>query len=154
MYDECNKMTNVNITGNLTVQGTNNIAIVFEVSQVISAAQMKALNATPIEMISAPGAGKAISVLLCTSSLDYGGTAYTSGGVTGLVYSGGTNFAWQTGAAADYQLSADKVWIYRQTTGVNTMEENVAVDFFSDTNDYATGNSPVTISASYVIVDV
>lgn len=47
----------------------------------LTSAQVKALHATPITVLSAPGSGKFISIIHATSQLNYGGTnAFVNGG--------------------------------------------------------------------------
>lgn len=86
----------------LTSDGTNWLSSaagggsVSSVTGTLTNAQIKALHATPITLISAPGAGKVIVILQSTSVMNYGGTnIFVDGGGAGVIlsYSNTTNTA-------------------------------------------------------------
>jgi hypothetical protein len=71
----------------------------------ITNAQAKALRATPLTIVNAPGAGKIINPVSCTVGLIYGGTnAFTSAinDVLGLKYKDGTTASLFTGAVQGF----------------------------------------------------
>lgn len=83
----------------LTSDGTNWTSSAFSggnlliASKNITSSQVKALHATPIEIIAAPGAGKGIVVVGAAAKLNYGGTNVFTAGASqtiGIFYNNGT----------------------------------------------------------------
>lgn len=92
----------------------------YEATVTITAAQLRTLNATPITVIAAPGAGKYIDVICCHWFLDYGGVqmdAAAAGDTLVLKYTNGSGTAITDavagdtigGATADYHTSVIRV---------------------------------------------
>ena len=149
---------NVLVTGNLVVEGTNNIEPVYSVSQAISAAQMKLAHASPIEIISAPGVGKAIVIVECVGSFTYIAPAYTGASTQSLAYDTSTTYrsGWIVAGASQYPgYSADAIWRYEQGVGTKVMKENSSVSYYSwNASEWADGNGTFIFDIKYMIVDV
>lgn len=86
---------NLTVPGNLTVTGNitsnANTGLTQQVAKVtLSSAQLLALKTTPISLLAAPGAGKAIDVISITLRYVFGTTAYTLNAGTFKIFYGTT----------------------------------------------------------------
>lgn len=115
---------------------------------VIATAAVKTLNATPVELIAAPGAGLAIVPRVVEVFLDYGTTAYD--GIAGgedlvLRYTDGSGNAIQTIEATGFlDATADESRIV-VIDGDIQPTANAAVVLHMATGEIATGDSPLQV---------
>lgn len=141
------------IAGDLIVSGTSGANGLQHVTGSLSSAQLKAIFATPITVIAAPGAGFYIRILSVSAKYIYGGTAYTGSNALNLQYSGGggtvgqvftstimtgTNSAWSTGAGPTTAGGGS-------TSGI----DNTAVVFTCPVADYAVGTGTINYDVLY-----
>lgn len=130
------------------------------ITKTITAAQVAALNATPVEIIPAPGSGRTIIVEDCEWFLDFGTAAYdaaAAGDTLGMKYTNGSGdqvlqtLAGNTigAAAADYHAfvrAADNV----------IPVENAAIVAHIDNGEWyaAAGDSPLKCKVSYRVIEL
>jgi len=126
---------------------------ILETKITLSASDIKTLYSSPVQVVSAPGVGKAIEVIS-------GSIKYTKASVN---YSGGAPIQIITDTALassnQYQLvspnSLSSVSFFEkliQTTSSNNMIENKALMVTNNTSNYANGDGTVTIYISYRII--
>lgn len=115
----------------------------------LTSAQIKNLVATPVTLIAAPGAGKVIDIVSCTSFLDFTTPAYDTSSTDALIKVGGTIVTIPT---AHIKASADAVARPLVPTAAAVPTVNTACTISVASTEYATGNSTMRISLSYRIV--
>ena len=129
---------------------------VFEKEVSLTSAQILAMNATPIELIAAPGPGKIIEFVSAVLFLDHGGTDYANGGNI-VVRSSSAAQVTVSGtltSAASINLAHDN---YAMIEALNAAimlaaEVDEALELYSDT-DHITGNGTARIKVTYRILD-
>ena len=125
----------------------------------LTAAQIKALYDTPVQLIAAPGAGKLILIDSILWDIAYGTAQYTAGGAIAAQYGNSAHGAGDAASssiaaatlnavAANEVLSASST----QIVSVKTNCINAAVYLSNATADFATGDSTVTLYVRYRIV--
>jgi hypothetical protein len=140
-----------------------NLALDVAASATISltAAQIKALYDTPVQLVAAPGAGKLIVIDSILWDIAYGTTQFTAGGVlaaqygntvhgAGPVASGTLAAASLNGVAASGFLSNGG--IAGGLSVAKTASLNTAVYLSNQTADFATGDSTATLYVRYRVV--
>jgi hypothetical protein len=134
----------------------------------LTSAQLKALNVTPVQLIAAPGAGKAIVPLFTSANYTFGGTAYGVAGQVEITYSSEVGLGKWTQAifpsnnfltAVSSQLAVATLYgpsttipvagIFPAATIAN--QGIVAANTAAAIN---TGNGTLTLTIVYMIVDV
>ena len=125
----------------------------------ITTAQVLALAATPITIVAAPGAGKAVLVHHAVWAMDYAGTAYAADAGEDLVL----GYTDETGLAVTapldgegfIQAAADAI-AYSPGVGVSSqgieMTINAAVVAFLQTGEVATGTSAIDVTCFYEVL--
>jgi hypothetical protein len=127
----------------------------------LSAAQIKALYDTPVQLIAAPGAGKLVIIDNILWDIAFGTTQYTAGGVlaaqygnaaqgAGPVASGTLAAASLNGVAASGFLSNGGISGSLSVTKAASL--NTAVYLSNQTADFATGDSTATLYVRYRVV--
>jgi len=143
----------------LTSNGTNFISqtpIVLTARGHITSAQIKALHATPIQIIAAPGSGKFISITTFTMSFNYGGTdVFTAGGTVQLYFGTTTAVSGATFSNVVMISTSSKV-------GLNTLSiafsallstyDNLAINLYNPSVTEFTGNAGNDNTVSYQVV--
>lgn len=133
-----------------------------EASVVLTSAQVKALNATPIQIIAAQGAGKAIIVISAVGKMTYGGTnVFVAGAGQAIVLAYGTS-PFDTVLTNTDVVSASTLYSYNNSstvTGVSTATiENVALNAYNNVATEISGNAAndntVTFVVQYYIVNI
>ena len=76
----------------------------------ISAADIVAMYTTPVDVVAAPGAGKALEYVSHTLIYDYDTAAYTGGGTVNISFDGGAIQSNNIAAANSFGASGDKVY--------------------------------------------
>lgn len=125
------------------------------VTGTLSSAQIKALRATPVAIVAAPGAGKMIVPVSTTAKFIYGGTAYTGAGDSVNVYWGTTTSLNASGIANATMVGTTTTWqlLNIGNTATTTTPENVALNWFNPgASEFITGNSTISWSITYRIV--
>lgn len=130
---------------------------------VLTSAQVKALNVTPISIVAAPGAGKVIFIMSTITKMTYGGTnQFTTGGTVQLRYNNGTGLIAQSQAGTTAQINAANSTYLRQVPtdiaeNLTTALENLAIVAFNSGSAYAgnaAANNTFTITVQYFITTI
>lgn len=131
------------------------------VEKELTTAEVLALNATPIEVVAAPGAGKAVIVVQAEAMLDYATTAYdgvAAGEDLALRYTDGTGtILAQFETTGFLDQATDQVRVAGPQVPVAdsnlTPVANAPVVAHMTTAEIATGDSPVKLRVRYRVVD-
>ena len=122
----------------------------------ISSSEIKTLNASPKELIAAPGAGKAIIPMGITYSFTYGTTQYTAGNNIR------TSFSTTTGAALDAGIggaqiiaAANSITNCAQPFGNDdNIVENDSIILRNIGTEYATGDGTLKVFMTYKVINL
>lgn len=152
-----------NGAGSITISATGSTPI-FTVTGVLTSAQVKALHATPITVISAPGAGNVIRVISNAGKLNYGGTnafVATTGQDVKIYY---TNFNQDAKIAiitsGFIAATSNQFYIGRyqaDPAGSNTFFDNCGIMLFnpgSEITGNAAGDNTISYSITYQIIAI
>ena len=118
----------------------------------LTSANLQAMYATPIEVVAALGTAYAIDFVSAVLVYDATATAYTSGGVITINYTGGA--AVSTNLAATFLTGAgDKVWNMQKlnAAGGYTMPVNTGLVITNASGAFATGTGVCTLYITYKI---
>lgn len=146
---------------NLTDGGIANVdlgeTVVHTKTVSLTAAQIIGMFATPVELIAAPGSGKALIVSDVTFSFTVGGTQFTGGGSVRVVYAGDTNNILGNAtnndlASSNINGAASFVAIRRTGSGAGIAVNptaNVAVNLTNITGAFAAGDGTLKVFIQY-----
>ena len=118
-----------------------------ETTITVTAAQLLALNGSPVTLLAAQGANKYIKILFVTSFLDFNTTQYTASQPL-VVGSGGFDYA--SIPNTQFNTNADKV--YSPAIAGNTLAANSALTLSTDASP-TNGNSPLKLKIRYQVLD-
>lgn len=120
----------------------------------LTAAEIKALNTTPQELVAAPGAGKVIEFVSAVLFLDHGGIDYdTNGNITIQTDTTNTTLS-DTIAEGDFLFnSADSYRVVQALSADEQLDANEALEITVGTGDPATGDGILTIKVMYRVHD-
>lgn len=167
-YQTTNYPNGISTTLSATNNGTGapfsgvNTGAIGEFSSIttLTTAQVLALNATPIQLLPAPGANLAIILRAVLLELLYGGTAYTNGGNANIQFLANAtvvsdvtqaNFNGLITATANSILLVDSPFINTVLAKANLVNQPLNVNL---TAALAAGNSPLQISTFFSVVPV
>lgn len=131
---------------------------VVEVS--LTAAQFNGMYATPVQVIAAPGANKAIIVRDVVLNMTFVSAQYAAGGAVGLQYGNSAHLAGApasaTEAATDFTAAAAST-LFRFGGGLSTgalvsAAANTAVYISNDSGAFTTGDSTFKVWISYQVI--
>ena len=119
----------------------------------LSAAQVQALNVTPVQLVAAPGAGKALQILSVMGFLDFNSVAYPTALVSlAIRYNGlSTNpFVF----SPTFQTAVADAYMYagHSAGSVNQWFPNTAIEIIA-TSAPGAGDSPITIWVTHTTID-
>ena len=167
-YETTNYPNGISTTLAATNNGTGapfsgvNTGAIGEFSSIttLTAAQVLALNATPIQLLPAPGANLVIVLRAVLLELLYGGTAYTNAGNANIQFLANAtvvsdvtqaNFNGLITATANSILLVDSPFINTVLAKANLVNQPLNVNL---TAALAAGNSPLQISTFFSVVPV
>lgn len=146
---------NVGTTTSSNFQLIASAAGTFLTSQVsLSSAQILALNATPVTLVAAPGAGKIIAVDRITLKMVTTATAYANGGALEFRYTDASG-AKVTADIAAAVVTAGAGTSYTSVAGVTTSLTNVAnapIVIDNATAPFITGTGTAVVTIQYQIL--
>lgn len=124
----------------------------------IAAADVIKLNATPISLVAAPGAGKIVVPVMIQFFLDYGSAAYdgiASGEDLEVRYTNGSGALCATCEATGFMgATADAYrWVIPTTGAAVAGVANAALVLFMSAGEIATGDSPLKVRTHYRVID-
>lgn len=138
-------------TGNVFAGGWSTADMFLTVD--LSAADIKAMYATPVTVIAAPGAGKVIAVDEVVYSFTYGGTQFTGGGTVILAWE--TTPTIELGGYLESALMKGAANFISCVTGrSHNSKANNAVVIRNATAAFATGNSTMKLFIKYRIISL
>lgn len=118
----------------------------------VTSAEILALNATPKELVSAPGAGRAIEFVSAALHLDYGTATYASNGT--LTIRTATSNSVLSGTlplAGCLGKTADGIGVMAPISAGVDLDSNEAIELFMPTGETGTGDGTLTIVVGYRI---
>jgi hypothetical protein len=129
-----------------------------QVTVSLTAAQIKALYDTPVQLVAAPGAGKLILIESITWDIAFVTTQYAAGGVIAAQYGntvhGAGSVASATIAAATLNGVAASGFLSQGAAALNVPAtvENTGVFLSNQTGDFTTGDSTATLYVKYRVI--
>jgi len=129
-------------------KGQVNQETVYHAELSLSAAQIKTLNSVPVQIIAAPGVGKAIEVISGSVKYTFVSAAFTS---TNLFLQTDTAASNQGVSGTDFTVGVSQFARVLQNVSVNTMVENKALKAQADA-DSAVGDGTAKIYITYRII--
>ena len=131
----------------------NNCVCIKSTSLTIATADVLTLNATPIEIVAAPGAGYAIEVLSASMKVVFNSVAYATNTALELT-SSGADIKQFDGDLLGATVS--KIGLinrdYRPTSGQTQIIENAALNVSVDTGNPTAGDSDIKVYVTYRII--
>ena len=128
------------------------------VSGTLTSAQLLAMNATPVALIAAPGAGKCVVIESAQLFLDYNSVAYAADAGEDLVlrYAGTSVYPVQIDDAdALIEGTADQHVLAKPTATLDLdAAANKAIQAAILVGEWASGNSPIKYKINYKIIDL
>lgn len=131
------------------------------VTVALTAAQIKALYDTPVQLVAAPGSGKLVVIDSILWDIAFGTTQYTAGGVITAQYGNAAHGAGPaaSGTLAAASLNAIAASSFLSNGGIaggldvaKSASLNTAVYLSNQTADFATGDSTATLYVRYRVV--
>lgn len=130
----------------------NDVGILKVADKIVTTGEILALNATPISLVAAPGAGKYLELVAAYLFLDYNSAAYNgiaAGEDLTIKYTNASGTIASTIEATGFlDATADALAIAAPTSGVVAVA-NAALVLHLLTGEIATGNSPLKVRTIY-----
>lgn len=120
----------------------------------LTAAQLEAMNGTPVSIVPAPGAGMVLIVDSIELEIIAGGSAFTGGGVITFVYHGGSINPHSSSIPAADLTGASGTAVYQlpPPSAVIAPPANTGIDITNATTAFAAGNGSAVVLIQYRIV--
>jgi hypothetical protein len=137
---------------NSTLGGTTMVTPTYKILVSLTSANLLGMNAAPVTVIAAPGAGKAIRLKSCVAIFDSTETQYANGGVIYLSYNNTTPIT--NNLAATFLAAGDKVYQLNPLAaagGINTLV-NTALTITNDTAPFITGTGVARLLVEYDVI--
>lgn len=120
----------------------------------LTSAQVLASNTTPITLVPAPGAWKAVHVESIVWSVDYNSAAYATNTTMEARYTDGSGTKVTADITSLLTATADTILSVWGIEAQLVLTQNAPVVIRTATGNPATGNSPVTFTVFYRVVSV
>ncbi len=117
----------------------------------LTSAQITTMFTTPVTLLRAPGADVGYIIDYIVFKYNFGGTAYTSGGVVSIQYNGGAAVA-NTIPAATVTAGASSSTVVVTGASNIVVTQNAALTITNATGAFATGNGTAQVLLWYSIV--
>lgn len=136
----------------------NNIGVIKSVDKIITTAEVKALNATPITVLAAVGSGTYVEFLGAYVLLDYAAAAYDDGAGEDLVFqnlSGGAEVSHSIDATLLDGTADAVVWAgpkAAEAAATTTLVANGGFEVTIQSGEWITGDSPLKIRLYYRLI--
>jgi hypothetical protein len=130
---------------------------IYEAELSIATAAVLTLNATPLDIVAAPGAGYAIEVISATYGATYNSVAYATNTQLQLIASGATISQFLLSSALTFTASGKwKLYQYSSAFGATSTQviENTALQVKVSTGNPTAGNSDIKVYVLYRIITV
>lgn len=136
-----------------TIALTSDI-VTYSTKVTLSSAQILALNTTPIQLVAAPGAGKAINVISVSVRNNFGTTAYSSIGGLEVISASGSQEQAQVISA--FLNSASSTFSRMQLFSHQNVQivENDALNITVGVSDPTLGDGTVDVYVTYEIINL
>jgi hypothetical protein len=134
-------------TGIINIYGKQ-LTVVQEATVSLSEAQIESLHTTPVQVIPAPGVGKAIMIIAGSAELTFGTAQYNNNTLTRLRNVGSTSPALLQVDILD--LLADKH--IQMSLGSGEYIENTAIEIYNNQDAGTSGDSTVKVHVLYTII--
>lgn len=137
---------------NSTLGGTTMATPTYKILVSLTSANLLGMNAAPLSIIPAPGAGRTTIIKSCTAIFDSTATPYANGGVIYLSYNNTTPIT--NNVAATFLTGGDKVYQLlplNSAGGINTLV-NTAVTITNDTAPFITGTGVLRLIVEYEVI--
>jgi len=137
---------------NSTLGGTTMATPTYKILVSLTSANLLGMNAAPLSIIPAPGAGRTTIIKSCTAIFDSTATPYANGGVIYLSYNSTTPIT--NNVAATFLTEGDKVYQLlplNSAGGINTLV-NTAVTITNDTAPFITGTGVLRLIVEYEVI--
>lgn len=118
----------------------------------LTAANIIAMNATPVTVIAAKGAGKIIEVVGCVWILDAGATAFTGGGAVNLQNESADQYL-STITADNVTSATDIIVKFGAPTTTTSLTANEAIQITNGTAAFANGDGVARLKIAYRVHD-
>ncbi len=121
----------------------------------ITSAQVLALNSTPLEIVAAQGAGKAIEVISVSVNIDFTSAAYATNTTLQAITSGATVAQFEENVLGATVSTIKKLAEVTSSSATSTqLLANAALNIQAKTGDPVTGDSDIEVFVLYRILDV
>lgn len=124
----------------------------------IPTASVLTLNATPLEIVAAPGAGYAIEVIAASGSMTYNSVAYATNGKVQLITDTATKPQTETAANGFLFGTATRIVKFPLSTptavGETQIIENKSLKVTVDSGNPTAGNSDIVVYVLYRLIEL
>lgn len=124
----------------------------------LTSAQIKAMSATPVQIVAAPGVGKMVIVGRNVNTYLFGTTQYTGGGAIGLEFgntallAGPAASTTLAGATFDGYTASNNFELTPNNTNTSANINNMGIFISNNTAPFATGDGTLIVNLNYQIV--
>ena len=130
----------------------SNSAIIRQASLTIATADVLTLNATPIEIVAAPGAGFAIEVISATFKSTFNSVSYATNIDIDIRTIGSSVNLTTNVAKLGFTANTINLFALKADPAADQIIENTGIEVFVETGDPTAGNSDIKVYVTYRII--